>query len=151
MKTKNKPESKVQKGENMNTKFNIGERIAYYRRLNAMTQEDLAQRLNVSTQAVSKWEQKITSPDITLLPELARIFNISIDELFGMKVDTEPVFNLVDNVPWDDDRQVRIAVYHGKKLMQQSAYELQSGTNEINIHFDYGDIYKINGICKLRI
>lgn len=151
MKTKNKPESKVQKGENMNTKFNIGERIAYYRRLNAMTQEDLAQRLNVSTQAVSKWEQKITSPDITLLPELARIFNISIDELFGMKVDTEPVFNLVDNVPWDDDRQIRIAVYHGKKLMQQSAYELQSGTNEINIHFDYGDIYKINGICKLRI
>lgn len=151
MKTKNKPESKVQKGENMNTKFNIGERIAYYRRLNAMTQEDLAQRLNVSTQAVSKWEQKITSPDITLLPELARIFNISIDELFGMKVDTEPVFNLVDNVPWDDDRQIRIAVYHGKKLMQQSVYELQSGTNEINIHFDYGDIYKINGICKLRI
>ncbi len=151
MKTKNKPESKVQKGENMNAKFNIGERIAYYRRLNAMTQEDLAQRLNISTQAVSKWEQKITSPDITLLPELARIFNISIDELFGMKVDTEPVFNLVDNVPWDDDRQIRIAVYHGKKLMQQSAYELQSGTNEINIHFDYGDIYKINGICKLRI
>ena len=151
MKTKNKPESKVQKGENMNTKFNIGEQIAYYRRLNAMTQEELAKRLNISTQAVSKWEQKITSPDITLLPELARIFNISIDELFGMKVDTEPVFNLVDNVPWDDDRQVRIAVYHGKKLMQQSAYELQSGTNEINIHFDYGDIYKINGICKLRI
>ena len=84
----------------MNTKFNIGEQIAYYRRLNAMTQEELAKRLNISTQAVSKWEQKITSPDIMLLPELASIFNISIDELFGMKIDTEPVFNLVDNVPW---------------------------------------------------
>ena len=135
----------------MNAKINIGERIAYYRRLNAMTQEELAQRLNISTQAVSKWEQKITSPDIMLLPELASIFNISIDELFGKKIDTEPVFNLVDNVPWNDDRQIRIAVYHGKKLMQQSEYELQDGTNEINIHFDYGNVYKIHGICKLKV
>lgn len=135
----------------MNSKSNIGERIAYYRRLNAMTQEKLAQKLNVSTQAVSKWEQKITSPDIMLLPELASIFNISIDELFGMKIDTEPVFNLVNNVPWDDDRQIRFAVYHGKKLMQQSVYELQDGINEINIHFDYGDVYKIHGICKLNV
>lgn len=135
----------------MNSKSNIGERIAYYRRLNAMTQEELAQKVNVSTQAVSKWEQKITSPDIMLLPELANIFNISIDELFRRKIDTEPVFNLVDNVPWDDDRQMRIAFYHGKKLMQQSVYELQHGTNEMNIHFDYGDVYKIHGICKLNV
>ncbi len=135
----------------MNSKSNIGERIAYYRRLNAMTQEELAQKVNVSTQAVSKWERKITSPDIMLLPELASIFNISIDELFGIKIDTEPVFNLVDNVPWDDDRQIRIAFYHGKKLMQQSVYELQHGTNEMNIHFDYGDVYKIHGICKLNV
>ncbi len=141
----------MQKGQNMNTKFNIGERIAYYRRLCAMTQEELAQRLNISAQAVSKWEQKISSPDIMLLPELASIFNISIDELFGREVDTEPVFSLVDNVPWDDDRQIRFAVYHGKKLMQQSAYELKDGTNEINIHFDYGDVYKMHGICKLKV
>ncbi len=141
----------MQKGINMNIKSNIGEQIARYRRRNAMTQEELAEQLNVSSQAVSKWEQKITSPDIMLLPKLAEIFKISIDELFGMKVNTEPVFDLVQSVPWDDDRQIRIAVYHGKKLMQQSAYELQSGTNRINIHFDYGNDYKIYGICKLYI
>lgn len=135
----------------MTVKFNLAENIAYYRRLNAMTQEELAQKLSVSAKAVSKWEQKINSPDITLLPEIANIFNISIDELFGTKVNTEPVFNLVDNVPWDDDRKIRFAIYHGKKLMQQSTYELQNGTNEINIHFDYGDIYKIHGICKLKL
>lgn len=129
----------------------IGERIAYYRKLNAMTQEELASKLNISTQAVSKWEQKITSPDIMLLPEIAKIFNISIDELFGIKVNKEPVFNLIDNVPWNDDRQIRIAVYHGQKLMQQSTYELKHGINEINIHFDYGDVYKIHGICKLNL
>lgn len=132
-------------------KINIGERIAHYRKMNCMTQEELGRKLNVSTQAVSKWEQKLSSPDIMLLPELASIFNISIDELFGKKVDREPVFNLVENVPWDDDRKIRFAVYHGKKLMQQSTYELQNGTNKINIHFDYGDAYKIQGVCNLNL
>lgn len=132
-------------------KFNIGERIAYYRKLNAMTQEDLSKMLNVTAQAVSKWEQKISSPDISLLPQIASTFNISIDELFGKKINTEPVFDLIDSVPWDDDRKLRIAFFHGKKLMQQSGYELQDGINEINIHFDYGDVYKIHGICKLKL
>jgi transcriptional regulator with XRE-family HTH domain len=113
-------------GKNMNTKTSIGESIAYYRKINAMTQEELARKLNISTQAVSKWEQKLSSPDIMLLPELASIFNITIDELFGKKVDREPVFNLVENVPWDDDRKIRFAVYHGKKLMKQSTNELQN-------------------------
>ena len=132
-------------------KNSIGERIAYYRKMNTMTQEELGRKLNVSTQAVSKWEQKISSPDIMLLPELASIFNISIDELFGKKVDREPVFNFVDNVPWDDDRKIRFAVYHGKKLMQQSTYQLQNGTNKINVQFDYGEVYKIQGVCNLNL
>lgn len=132
-------------------KINIGERIAYYRKMNVMTQEELARKLNISTQAVSKWEQKLSSPDIMLLPELASIFNISIDELFGKKVDREPVFYFVDNVPWDDDRKIRFVVYHGKKLMQQSTYQLQPGTNKINVHFDYGEDYKIHGVCNLNL
>ena len=135
----------------MKMKNSIGERIAYHRKMNAMTQEELAGKLNVSTQAVSKWEQKLSSPDIMLLPELASIFNISIDELFGKKVDKEPVFNFVDNVPWGDDRKIRIAVYHGKKLMQQSTHQLQKGTNKINVHFDYGEVYKIHGVCNLNL
>ena len=119
--------------------------------MNAMTQEELARKLNISTQAVSKWEQKLSSPDIMLLPELASIFNISIDELFGKKVDREPVFNFVENVPWDDDRKIRFAVYHGKKLTQQSTYQLENGTNKINVHFDYGEVYKIHGVCNLNL
>ena len=132
-------------------KTNIGENIAYYRRLNAMTQEELAERLNVSAQAVSKWEQKINLPDIMLLPEIADVFMISTDDLFGRIINTDPVFELVEAVPWEDDRKIRFAVYHGKKLIQQSSYELHNGTNTLNIHFDYGDEYKINGICKLQL
>ncbi len=134
----------------MNNNLSPGNRIAYYRRLNAMTQEELSLKLNVSSQAVSKWEQQLSSPDIMLLPVIAEIFDISIDELFGRKVNTEPVFSLVENVPWDDDNKIRFAVFQGKKLFNQSKNELSDGLNSINIHFDYGDLYKINGICKLN-
>ncbi len=134
----------------MNSQMKLGDRIAYYRRLNAMTQEELAKQLNISTQAVSKWEQKITSPDISLLPEIAELFGISIDELFGKTINTTPVYSLIENVPWSDDGKVRLAVYHGTKLMQQSGYELLSGTNCIKIHFDCKPQYIIHGICKLN-
>ncbi len=133
----------------MKNESTLGGRIAYYRRLHAMTQEELANRLHISAQAVSKWEQQLTSPDIMLLPALADVFHISIDELFGKQVHTEPVFSLVNDVPWDDDRKIRFAVFQGKKLMQQSENVLSDGTNTINVHFDYGS-YKINGICKLN-
>ena len=134
----------------MNNNLSLGNRIAYYRKLNAMTQEELSYKLNVSPQAVSKWEQQLSSPDIMLLPVIAEVFHISVDELFGRKINTEPVFSLVDNVPWEDDGKIRFAVFQGKKLFNQSETELSDGLNSINIHFDYGNMYKINGICKLN-
>lgn len=134
----------------MNIDSSLGSRIAYYRRLNSMTQEELSKKLNISIQAISKWEQHLSSPDIMLLPIIAETFNISIDELFGKKLLTEPVFPLVDSVPWEDDNKIRFVVFHGKKLFKQSDTMLSKGTNTINIHFDYGKTYKIYGICKLN-
>ena len=61
----------------------LGDRIKYHRKRLGMTQEQLAQRIGVSTQAVSKWENNLSCPDISVLPELAEIFDISVDELLG--------------------------------------------------------------------
>ena len=59
----------------------ISENITVLRKRAGITQEELAQKLNVSNQAVSKWEAGKCCPDIELLPELASLFEISIDEL----------------------------------------------------------------------
>ena len=134
----------------MQNNFNIGKNISHYRKINNLTQVELADKLNISMQAVSKWEQGITFPDISLLPAIADIFNISIDELFGKKQKTEPIFEMVENVPWNDDRKIRVAIYQGQKLMQHSEHELNTGNNAITLNFDYGKLYKINGICKLN-
>ena len=66
----------------MNNKT-IGDRIKFHRKRLGMTQEQLAERMGVSAQAVSKWENNLSCPDISVLPELAEIFDISVDELLG--------------------------------------------------------------------
>ena len=59
----------------------ISENIAALRKQAGITQENLANRLNVSNQAVSKWEAGKCCPDTEILPELAAFFGVSIDEL----------------------------------------------------------------------
>lgn len=66
----------------------IGEKIKSLRKEQDITQEKLAAYLNISYQAVSKWEKGTALPDITLIPRIANFFGVSADELLGMK-DTE--------------------------------------------------------------
>ena len=63
----------------------IGNRISKYRKARSMTQEELANALGVSSQAVSKWENDASCPDISLLPQLCRTLGITTDELLTGK------------------------------------------------------------------
>ena len=65
----------------------FGRRIARMRLQHGMTQERLANIANVSAQAVSKWENDQSYPDIMLLPLLASTFDVTIDELLGAEVE----------------------------------------------------------------
>ncbi len=72
----------------------IGMNVAHYRKAKGITQERLAEICSVSPQAVSKWENDVACPDISLLKLLARTFGISVDELLD---DGEtPVIRLSD-------------------------------------------------------
>ncbi len=64
--------------------MNIGKTIKNLRRERDMTQEQLAEYLSISPQAVSRWETDLALPDITLLPALSSVFGVSVDELLGM-------------------------------------------------------------------
>ena len=103
----------------MQKKITANLKIAHYRKISGLTQKELAEKLGVSGQAVSKWEQQISCPDIMLLPHIAAVFGISIDELFGIEHKKEIVYSLVESVPWMDDGKLRFAVFDGKKLVDQ--------------------------------
>ena len=62
----------------------IGEKIKDLRKKNDLTQEKLANYLNVSCQAISKWECGVASPDLSLIAPLTRLFNVTADELLGL-------------------------------------------------------------------
>lgn len=59
-------------------------RVAELRKNKNMTQQDLADRMGVSFQSISKWENGGSMPDIQLLPELAELFSVSVDQLLGL-------------------------------------------------------------------
>jgi len=63
----------------------LGKRIIENRKRLGLTQDRLAEQLGVTAQAVSKWENDQSCPDITTLPKLAEIFGISTDELLGIE------------------------------------------------------------------
>lgn len=65
------------------TTLKINEQIAFFRKQKGLTQEELANALGVTNQAVSKWESAQCCPDIQLLPDIAKLFDVSVDKLLG--------------------------------------------------------------------
>lgn len=90
----------------------LGNRIAFFRKQQGLTQEALAQKLDVTNQAVSKWESDACCPDIQLLPKLADIFGISLDDLFGRESQAAP-----SQLPWENDGTLRVVLYIGHSLV----------------------------------
>ena len=61
----------------------ISELLKTYRKTNSLTQSDIARQLFVSKQAVSRWENDLSLPDITMYPKLSEMLGVSVDELMG--------------------------------------------------------------------
>ena len=64
-------------------KETFGQRLSRIRKEKGFTQNEIADKVGVTSQAVSKWENDLASPDIDILLKLSEIFDISIDELLG--------------------------------------------------------------------
>ena len=107
----------------------MNEIIVRYRKNLGLTQEALAQRLGVTNQAVSKWESGQSCPDIALLPALADIFGITLDQLFGREPKAVS-FPAQLPYPWPDDDTLRVVLYIGHR-------QIQSSPAADEIHFCY--------------
>ena len=144
------------------------EKISELRKGCNMTQEALATRLGITFQAVSKWENGVSCPDIILLPELAGIFGVSVDELFGRQaviapqsvaeprtddsVAGQPVSadrrtaqsGSAGSMPWPDDGKLRVVVYLGHRLAE--SYDNHLG--DIEFHYD-GEALNVESRCSI--
>ena len=90
----------------------LGKRIAKNRKRLGLTQDRLAELLGVTAQAVSKWENDQSCPDISTLPKLAEIFGITTDELLGKQRTVEAQ---VDEDPAEEDPSIEVSLDSGRR------------------------------------
>lgn len=129
----------------------LGRKIAYYRKNKNITQDALAKQLGISNQAVSKWETDQSYPDVELLPKIADIFEITMDELFDREESTDEMISDLMNqethsadseqntaaLPWEDDGTLRVVVFLGRKMVQVDKIKETLGRMHKEITFSY--------------
>lgn len=98
--------------DNINTV--LGENIRRFRKMMNLTQEDLADKIGVTYQAVSKWENAQSAPDISFLPVLADVFGCSIDDLFSRFLQKNTEFADIDGDADILQRATAIALEKGR-------------------------------------
>lgn len=129
----------------------IGTTVAALRRKKDMTQDALAARLGVTPQAVSKWENGLSCPDILMLPEIADLFGVSVDELFGRAPGAASALVpaqesvVYHDLPWeDDDSTLHAVLFLGHKLVGHSLFS-RGSRERVNVDFRYdGPAININ-------
>ena len=96
--------------------MSIGKNIAKYRKAKGFTQEELGAKLGVTNQAVSKWESEVSMPDIMLLPEIATVLNITLDDLYGIVKEPEKVSVSADDFPSFCHQKLIELFYYNTKM-----------------------------------
>ena len=127
----------------------IGKRITKLRKEKNLKQENLAQILNISPQAVSKWENDITCPDISVLPELAKILGVTVDELLTGKKEEQKVKLVDQNVSENLMLKIEVLDADGDKVKINLPIKLVEAAIEMGVSMS--DVSGINELNKVDI
>ena len=116
----------------------IGDIIKKLRKERGLTQESLAEQLNISSAAVSKWENNIGMPDISNVVPLANLFGVSADVLFGInngnKIEEaekalDEIFKMQENVKPEDEAETGLKIIEMYRDRQRRSRQLNSSTD----------------------
>ena len=109
----------------------FGQRLSRIRKEKGLTQEDIAKRIVISPQAVSKWENDVSSPDILVLSSLADILGVSVDELLGR-----------ENAPHEEraeERKAERETVESEVVDDDKTYKAKDDDDDTTtVHFDDG-------------
>ena len=122
----------------------LGRRIARLRLARTATQERLAKELNVSPQAVSKWENDINYPDISLLPDLARFLGVSVDELLsGASASAQESASTQENTAAQESAAevVSVAADEPAEIVEESSEQDNQGIAAQSSGFSFGKLF----------
>ena len=109
-------------------KETFGQRLARLRKEKGLTQEDVASQITISPQAVSKWENDNSEPDLDTLNKLADIFNCSVDELLGREKGEQEHKSEPEPDPEKDEKEQ-------EKILEEHASEVVEGKIKEAMHY----------------
>lgn len=122
--------------EHGGVKMNIGKQIKSLRLKKNVKQDELADYLGVSYQAVSKWETEMSVPDISLLPNISAYFGVTIDELFQMPNEAE--FERIENMFWSERRIKKETFEHAVHFLEEV---IKDEPSNVRAYENLADLY----------
>ena len=113
--------------------MDLGNNLFHARKRRGLSQEDVAQRLGVSRQTVSKWETGETVPDIRQSKKMAALYNISLDELIDFDLDIREIQETIERTSRETEAKIDWSRAWGKKYPVLLEYQ-----DKVNIpHYEY--------------
>lgn len=110
--------------------MNLGQQLAKARKKNGMSQEEVAEKLGVSRQTISKWELDETDPDIYQAKKLAVIYHLSLDKLIEFDIETEKIKETIASISEETSQKIDWNKMWSQKYPVLQQYKTEVQTDE---------------------
>lgn len=95
--------------------MNLGNSLFHARKKSGLSQENVAEKLGVSRQTISKWETEETMPDIRQAKRMAVLYNVSLDELIEFDIDIQEIQDMIEKTSPEVEEKIDWTSAWGKK------------------------------------
>ena len=129
----------------------LGNHLYNARKKSGLSQEDVAAKLGVSRQTISKWELDETLPDIRQAKRLAVLYHLSLDELIDFDIDVKEIERVIENTNEETQKKIDwtkawskkypvLGVYRQTVDVEKYGRELQKLLGQLKIEYGYNDL-----------
>ena len=129
----------------------LGNHLYNARKKSGLSQEDVAAKLGVSRQTISKWELDETLPDIRQAKSLALLYHLSLDELIDFDIDVKEIERVIENTSEETQKKIDwtkawskkypvLGVYRQTVDVEKYGRELQKLLGQLKIEYGYNDL-----------
>ncbi len=131
--------------------MNLGNNLFKARKKAGLSQETVAEKLGVSRQTISKWETDETVPDIYQSKKLAKLYNLSLDELIEFDVDVKEIEEVIKNTNEEKEAKINwtnawskkypvLAKYQDKVDISKYALEIRNMLNSLSKDYGFNEL-----------
>ena len=131
--------------------MNLGNNLFQARKKVGLSQEIVAEKLGVSRQTVSKWETDETVPDIYQTKKLAKLYNLTLDELIEFDIDVKEIEEVIKNTNEEKEAKINwtnawskkypvLATYQNKVDISKYAFEIRSMLNSLSKEYGFNEL-----------